>query len=206
MLDRGATASTVRDVMSRLSGILQIAVEQGHVNANAARALRKVPADAGEEVRPLPPIELERLIGNLTGRDRAIVLLAGHLGLRPLEVRAVRWADFDGAHVMIGKARTKKTARRTRTIRVPDATAHALKAWRLQAGRPGDEEPIIGDMTGRDEVLGARHAAHRRERGNRTHRRDAVHAASYARIGLSLRRVHDPRGGAASRAWRRSAR
>lgn len=38
LLDRGATASTVREVLTRLSGILQVAVEQGHLNANAARA------------------------------------------------------------------------------------------------------------------------------------------------------------------------
>jgi integrase len=147
LLDRGATPSTVRDVLTRLSGILQTAVEQGHVNANAARALRKVPADTGEEARPLAPVELERLIASFEGRERAIVLLAGHLGLRPLEVRAVPWVAFDGFSLMVGRSRTKRTARRTRTIRVPDATARELKAWRLQSGRPGDDEPIIGAMT-----------------------------------------------------------
>jgi integrase len=47
-LDRGATASTVREVMARLSGVMQIAVEHGHLPANPVRALRKVPANAGK--------------------------------------------------------------------------------------------------------------------------------------------------------------
>ena len=52
LLDRGATASTVREAISQLSGILQIATEHGHIPANPARAVRNVPADHREEVRP----------------------------------------------------------------------------------------------------------------------------------------------------------
>ena len=32
-------------------------------------------------------------------------------------------------------------------MRVPEVTARELKAWRMQAGRPGDREPIVGPMT-----------------------------------------------------------
>ena len=147
MLDNGATASTVREVMARLSGILQIAVEHGHLPANPARAVRKVPADPAEDINPLAPVELERLIAGLTGRNRAIVLLGGHLGLRPLEIRSASWGAFNGSTLVIGRSRTKRTAARTRTIAVPDVTARELKAWRLESGRPGDSEPIVGPMT-----------------------------------------------------------
>lgn len=147
MLDRGATPSTVREVLTRLSGILQIAVEHGHIPANSARAMRKVPAESAEEVRPLSPVQLEVLIANLTGRDRAVALLGGHLGLRPLEIRTAPWSAFDGGTFTVGRSRTKATAKRTRTITVPDITARELKAWRMAAGRPGDDEPIIGVMT-----------------------------------------------------------
>ena len=90
MLDRGATASTVRSVLTVVSGILQIAVEYGHLPGNPARAMRKVPADPTEEARPLAPAVLERLLLGLEGGDRAIVLLGGHLGLRPQEIRPRR--------------------------------------------------------------------------------------------------------------------
>ena len=38
LLDRGATPGTVREVLTRLSGILQVAVEQGHMSQSSARA------------------------------------------------------------------------------------------------------------------------------------------------------------------------
>jgi integrase len=147
LLDHGASQSTVREVMTRLGGILQVAVEQGYLSANAGRALRKVRVDAMEEVRPLSPIELERLIASLTGRDRAIVLLGGHLGLRPLELRSVPWSALGEGTLTVGRSHTKASARRTRTLTVPDATARALREWRLQSGRPAEQTPIIGPMS-----------------------------------------------------------
>jgi hypothetical protein len=147
LLDRGATPSTVREVLTRLSGILQIAVEQGHLSANAARGLRKVPTDATDEVRALAPIELERLIAGFAGRDHAIALLGGHLGLRPLEIRSVPWSAIGDSTFIVGRAHTKRTAMRTRTLQLPAATARELRKWRLQSGRPGENEPIVGAMS-----------------------------------------------------------
>jgi integrase len=122
MLDRGATASTVRSVLTVVSGILQIAVEYGHLPGNPARAMRKVPADPTEEARPLAPAVLERLLLGLEGRDRAIVLLGGHLGLRPQEIRPAPWSSLEDGHLIVGRTRTKATARRTRTVAVPATT------------------------------------------------------------------------------------
>jgi integrase len=147
MLKAGATASTVRAVFIRLSGIMQIAVEHGHLHVNPARALRKVRADAIDEVQPLAPVELELLIASLNERDRVIVLLGGHLGLRPLEIRAIPWNALNGQTLTVGRAHTKAAARRTRTLQVPEITARELKEWRLQAGRPGNDQPIVGPMT-----------------------------------------------------------
>jgi hypothetical protein len=53
LLDHGATPSTVREVMPKLSGILQIATEHGRIPENSARAVRAVPADPSEEIDPL---------------------------------------------------------------------------------------------------------------------------------------------------------
>ena len=146
LLDSGATATTVREVMAKLSGILQIATEHGHIAGNPARSVRNVPAEHSDEITPLSPVELERLIASLDGRDRAIAVLAGHLGLRPLEVRQAPWSAFDGHTLTIGRARTKATARRSRVIAVPRATAQELRAWQLASGGRGSE-PIVGEMT-----------------------------------------------------------
>ncbi len=44
-------------------------------------------------------------------------------------------------------SRTKRTASRTRVIAAPEVTARELKAWRLESGRPGEEDPIVGVMS-----------------------------------------------------------
>lgn len=145
LIDHGRTPNTVRDAMTRLSGILQVAVEHGHVPGNAARALRKVPAAPREEVRPFAPVELETLIAHFQGRARVIIVLGGHLGLRPKEIRLVPWCNFDGDSLTVGRARTKRGAARTRVISVPKITARELKAWRVASGGRG-EDPIIGPI------------------------------------------------------------
>ena len=147
LLDRGASPTTVREVMVRLSGICQLAVEHGVLTGNPVRALRKPRVESGEEITPLTPSEMEHLITSLDGRDRAITLLAGHLGLRPLELRVAPWSALSDRTLSIGKSRTKSTALRSRVIMVPEVTARELTEWRLQSGRPADSEPIIGEMT-----------------------------------------------------------
>lgn len=145
LLDRGRTPNTVRAVMTRLSGVLQVAVEHGHLPGNAARALRKVPAPPRPEVRPLAPLELEALIAQFKGRARAIVLLGGHLGLRPKEIRLVSWSGFAGDTLTVGRAQTKRGAARTRVIDVPEVTARELREWQLASGGR-DEDPIVGEL------------------------------------------------------------
>jgi len=115
------------------------------------------PARLADEVDPLAPVELEALIAALTGRGRAIALLAGHLGLRPREARLAPWSAFDGKTLVVGRARTKATAARTRVLAVPAPTAGELRAWRLQSGGRGDE-PIVGTMSENALKLWARRA------------------------------------------------
>jgi integrase len=147
LLDSGRTPHTVRTALTMLSGVLTVAVQHGHITANPVRDLRKVSVERRDEIRPLAPAELEALIASLKGRDRAIALLGGHLGLRPIEIRSVLWGALGEGTLTIGRARTKKTAARTRVIAVPSATMAELKRWRLESGRPGDDQPIIGPMT-----------------------------------------------------------
>jgi hypothetical protein len=191
LLDRGATPHTVKTVMTMLSGILQIAVEHGVIPANPVRSLRKPPVVRGEKV-PLAPVELEALILTLEGRERAICLLGGHLGLRPLELRQVLWGDLRGDVLVVSAARTKKTAARTRSIKVPAATLAELKRWRLESGRPADSEPIIGPMTTYNlKRIGAKLGRAARDLIGR----DDVtlySAAPHPRVRAALRGVHRP--------------
>jgi integrase len=146
MLHKGATPSTVREVMAKLSGILQIATEHGYLAANPVRAVRNVPADHADEIDPLSPVELERLLLRLGGRDRAIAQLGGHFGLRPLEIRKVPWTALGDGTLTIGRAQTKATARRARVITGPTIGIRELRAWQLESGGRGPD-PIIGPMS-----------------------------------------------------------
>lgn len=148
MIERGATPSTVREVMARLGGVLQIAVEQGRMpRGNPVRSMRKVKAGPTREVVALTHVELERLIARASGRDQIVYLLAGHLGLRPKEIRLVPWSAFEGSVLIVGKAHTKVTAMRTRVVTVPRVTATALREWRFRCGIPDPELPIIGELS-----------------------------------------------------------
>jgi integrase len=146
LLQNGRSANTAREALIYLSGIMQAATEHGLIAVNPVRAVRKPLADR-EEVRPFTPHQLEALIASLQGRDRIIVVLAGHLGLRPLELRLVPWRGLGSETLLVGKAQTKRTARRARAIEVPRQTAQELREWRLHCGRPGDDEPIIGPIS-----------------------------------------------------------
>ena len=145
LLTTGRTASTVREVLTRLSGVLQIATPSTASSpATTARAMRKIPADTVEDVRPLAPTDLEALITSLTGRDRALVLLAGHLGLRPLEVRTVP-STPRRVHPHREPVADEEDRGRTRVIDVPAITARELRAWQLESGGRGDNP--IAPMT-----------------------------------------------------------
>ncbi len=143
LLDRGVRPNTVRAVFAQIAGILQIAVEHGRIPANPVRSMRKVAPDPVAPVRPLEPVEIEALIAATTGRDRAMIVLGGYFGLRPIEMRRVIWSRLHGNTLTVAKVDTKPSAS-PRTITGPIAGITALKTWRLESGRPDDDAPIIG--------------------------------------------------------------
>ena len=143
LLDAGVRPNTVRAIHAQIAGILQIAVEYGRIPANPARSMRVIKGDPIAPVRPLEPIEVEALIAATTGRDRAMIILGGYFGLRPIEIRRVTWSRLRGDTLTIAKTDTKASAT-PRTITGPNVGITALKTWRLESGRPGDDVPIIG--------------------------------------------------------------
>ena len=135
-----------------LSGILQVAVEHDVIPANPVRSLRKVSVPHADEKVPLAPVELEALVAGFRGRERAITVLGGHLGLSPIEIRLAPWGNLAPGYstLLIGAGKTKKQRAHSRVIVIPQATAVELRRWRMESGRPADTEPIIGPMTPRN--------------------------------------------------------
>lgn len=143
LLDAGVEPSTVREILARLGAIFQVAASQSRIGGNPVRSMQKVPRGPRTPIVVLDPVELDALIQRATGRDRALLVLGGYYGLRPIEIRQVPWSRLRDDRFTIEKVDTKPSAR-SRTIVGPAAGATLLKAWRLESGRPADKEPIVG--------------------------------------------------------------
>ncbi len=146
LLDHGRSPNTVRTAMHKMSGISQIAAENGVILGNPARSLRALPAEPRVEPRALAPRDLETLVDRFTGRGRVLVALGWHLGLRPIEIRRVMWSSFHGDTLTFRLDQTKPSVRRPRTITVPHDAQRMLRTWRLESGGR-DEDPIVGPLT-----------------------------------------------------------
>jgi integrase len=146
LLEHGRTPNTAREALVYLSGILQVATAHGLIPGNPVRAIRKT-GSGRLEVRPLTPAEMEAMIATFHGRSRVLLLLAGHIGLRPGEARQVPWRAWDDGKLVVERTVVKAQARRPRGIDVPRVTAAELREWRLASGRPDPTEPIVGSMT-----------------------------------------------------------
>lgn len=143
LLKKGLNHNTVREVLRMIGAILTIAAEHSRIPANPMRSLRRVAAQDTGPIATFSPAETEALIQRATDIDRAILVLGGHLGLRPYELRRVPWERLRGAKLALAKADVKPGTQ-PRVIDVPAASLTALKEWRLQAGRPDDSKPIVG--------------------------------------------------------------
>jgi integrase len=89
----GVGPAALRRTLVLLQGVLQRAVEWGHLPANPARAVRKPSASRRRAVRPLSPLTVEQVRSELiaAGRkgDAVLVSLLAYSGLRPGEALAL---------------------------------------------------------------------------------------------------------------------
>lgn len=141
MTEQGVGDPTIRKAMAIVQSILARAVEWLRIQSNPAREVRK-PARTQRAVRPLPPIEIERLRARMpTTRDRALICLIGYAGLRPEEALALQWHHIRQRTILIeqkvvdGVILTgQKTRRPPRTVDLlaplrPDLDAHRPDGW-----------------------------------------------------------------------------
>jgi integrase len=108
--------------------------------------VKKIPADVRDEIDALSPVELERVLTTLSGRDRAIVQLGGHFGLSPQEIRKVPCSALEGQLLTVGRAQTKASRRRVRVVDGPAVAARELRLWIMESGGRG-ADPIVGDVS-----------------------------------------------------------
>jgi integrase len=111
---------------------------------------RSRPGQRGRRSYTLPAVGTP----HTRSRDALIVSLLAYSGIRPGELRALRWADVRDRTLLVqrgadqaGKAKATKTRRR-RPVRLLPLLTQDLREHRLLARRPPDRESILLDEDG----------------------------------------------------------
>ena len=154
MASEGVGQETIRKTLALLQGVLERAIEWGHLQANPVRVIRKPPQTRRRSVRPLAPATVEAIRGRLLRggrkRDAVLVSVLAYAGLRPGEALALRWSDVRDSVLLVeralalGELQDTKT-RRSRTVRILRPLAADLAEWRMASGRP-DEASLVFPM------------------------------------------------------------
>jgi integrase len=80
--------------LALLSNMLTIAIDRGFVNTNPVKKVKRLKEPPGR-VRFLNDLELEKLIKELNGTVRSIVIAAYNTGMRKGELLKLQWCDID---------------------------------------------------------------------------------------------------------------
>lgn len=150
----GMAPGSVHKCRTFLSSVLRHAAESEAIPANPLALVRAPRAEHREQVQPLAPATVERIRMTLDAEHAAIVPVLAYAGLRPGELRALRWGDVRERTILVqrgadptGKAKVTKT-RAVRTVRLLAPLAADLKEWRMASGRPRDTALVFPNATG----------------------------------------------------------
>ena len=84
----------------------------------------------------------------LRDRDAVLVSLLAYAGLRPQELRALRWGHVRERTLVVHAPKTRRHRAAPRSVRLLAPLAQDLREWRLASGRPGDDAPVIPALDG----------------------------------------------------------
>jgi integrase len=135
---------TVKKAMTLLGAILQRAAESGRISSNPQRLVRKVRQPKPAEVRPLPPIAIERMRAAAGPRDAALISVLAYAGLRPGEALALRWRHVGEQRLVVD---APKTGAR-RSVAMLEPLTEDLAAWRDASVATHDEDPVFPSERG----------------------------------------------------------
>ena len=139
LLRGGVGPQAIRKSMTLLGAILQRAAEGRRIPYNPQRVVRKARLPLAPEVRPLAPSRIEAMRAAAGLRDATIISVLAYAGLRPGELRELRWRQVRERTLLIDAA---KTGRR-RTVRLLLALAADLALWRFACGDVLDGLPVF---------------------------------------------------------------
>ena len=162
----GAPVDQIRKAHTMLGSILQRALEAGRIASNPQRLVRKAAPAPTTEVRPLAPATVEAIRAALRGgagrdarstrrdvralaeRDAVMVSLLAYAGIRPQEMRALRWSHVLDRTLVIHAPKTQRYRIAPRSVRLLAALAQDLREWRMASGRPDDAQNVVPALDG----------------------------------------------------------
>jgi integrase len=135
----------IRKAMTLLGGILQRAGEAKRIPYNPQRVVRKARLPLAPEVRPFAPVTVEAMRHAADQRDATILSVLAYAGLRPGELRELRWGQIGERTLSVD---ADKTGQR-RTVRLLVPLADDLAEWRLACGgSPSESAVVFSDARG----------------------------------------------------------
>lgn len=151
----GLGAQSVRNYLTVLSSMFSFAVKQGRSPRNPVVAVER-PDVVRDEPGILTPDQLRRLLHHLPDDTVPYVVLSAFAGLRPMEVRRLKWEDINFKTGLITvKSGTSKTKRR-RTVPMMDN----LRAWLEPLAQESGAVVPLADLTIRQKrIMPARERA-----------------------------------------------
>ncbi|MEA2127943.1 MAG: hypothetical protein QOJ85_834 [Solirubrobacteraceae bacterium] len=132
LIRAGVGPHAIRKAMMLLGAILQRAAEGRRIAYNPQRVVRRAPMPLAQEVRPLAPATVERMRAAASDREAAILSVLAYAGLRPGELRILRWRDVRTRTLLV----TAEKTRSRRTVRLLAPLAEDLWVWRGVSGEP----------------------------------------------------------------------
>jgi len=140
-------APTVRKALALLSGMFRCAVAWDRIDRNPVADVPMPAAGRSRHVQPLTPAIVEAMRARLlaAGAERDAVLLAvlAYTGLRPEELRALRWSDVRERTILVERAAAGSEIKSTKTgtirsVRLLAPLAEDLARWKLASPSPGE--------------------------------------------------------------------
>lgn len=178
----GTQPGTIDKCRTLLSSILRHAAEAEAIPANPMGLVRPPAAEQRDAVVPLAPSTVEAVrramlnpaptevaansrrrryelpaVGTTEtrSRDALVVSVLAYSGLRPGELRGLRWSDIGEATINVQRAtnpdgtiKVLKAGQR-RSVRLLGPLAQDLREYRLVAGRPAESALILHDDDGK---------------------------------------------------------
>ena len=144
MVRDGVKPHAVNKAVILLGAILQRAAESKRIATNPQRLIRKVALPQTEEVHPLAPVTVESLRAVLPLREATIIAVLAYTGVRPGELRGLRWRHIKDQTIIVNAEKT----RTRRTVRILLPVAEDLKAWKAASGDPGADDFVFPSSDG----------------------------------------------------------